>query len=117
MGKIKHHVLCINFTEGGFKSVDMKHKILALKCSWIQKLYNENFHKWKIIPVRYIHKAFGKNVSFTMYVCMYVCKYVCMYVYMYVCMCVCVCVYVCMDGFPDDDKQEILELKFFSVFC
>ena len=59
--KVKHDALCNNFNEGGLKSVDIKHKISALKCSSIQKLYNENFHEWKLIPLRYIHKAFGKN--------------------------------------------------------
>ena len=62
--KIKHHTLCNNFTEGGLKSVDIKHKILSLKCSWIQRLYHENFHEWKLIPLRYIHKAFGKKIKF-----------------------------------------------------
>ena len=28
--KIKHDTLCNNFTEGGLKSVDIKHKISAL---------------------------------------------------------------------------------------
>ena len=34
--RIKHDTLCNNFTEGGLKSVDIKHKISQLKCSWIQ---------------------------------------------------------------------------------
>ena len=53
-----------NFTEGDLKSIDVKHKIVALRCSWIQRLYNENFHEWKLVPLRYIRKAFGKNVKF-----------------------------------------------------
>ena len=35
-------------------SVDIVHKINALKCSWIQKLYNDNFDEWRIIPLRYV---------------------------------------------------------------
>ena len=62
--KIKHDTLCNNFNEGGLKNVDIKHKFSALRCSWIQRLYNENFHEWKLIPLRYIHKAFGKNFKF-----------------------------------------------------
>ena len=58
--KIKHDTLCNNFTEGGLRSVDIKHKISALKCAWIQRLYNENFHEWKLIPLRCIHKVFDK---------------------------------------------------------
>ena len=49
------------FAEGSLKSVEIKHKILALKCSWIQRLQNKNFREWKPIPLRYIHEAFGKN--------------------------------------------------------
>ena len=62
--KIKHDTLCNNFNEGGLKNADIKHKFSALKCSWIQRLYNENFHGWKLILLRYIHKAFGKNFTF-----------------------------------------------------
>ena len=59
--KGKHDALYNNSTEGGLKSVDIKHKTLALKCSLIQKLYNENFYEWKTIPLRYIHKGLGTN--------------------------------------------------------
>ena len=31
--------------------------------------------------------------------------------------CMYVCMYVCMYEFPDDNKQEILELKLFNIFC
>ena len=50
--KIKHYTLCNNFIEGGLRSVHIKHKILALKCSWIQRVYNEIFYEWKLIPLR-----------------------------------------------------------------
>ena len=62
--QIKHDTLCNNFTEGGLESMDIKHKISALKCSWIQRPSNKNFHEWKLILLRYIHKAFGKNFKF-----------------------------------------------------
>lgn len=58
---IKHDQLCSNVTEGCLKSVDIKHEFSALKCSWIQRLYNKNFHEWKLIPVRHI---FVKNFKF-----------------------------------------------------
>ena len=57
-------ILCKNFTEGGSKSVDVKHKILAIKCSWKQRLDSENSYEWKLIPLRYINKAFGKKFKF-----------------------------------------------------
>ena len=30
--------------------LDIKHKIASLKCSWVKRLYTENFQEWKIIP-------------------------------------------------------------------
>ena len=45
-------------------------------------------------------------------VCMY------MYVYMYVLCMHYVCIMcVCMYELPDDNKQEILQLKLFNIFC
>ena len=46
--KIKHHTLCNDYKDGDFKSVDIVHKINALKCTWIQKLYNDNFHSFEV---------------------------------------------------------------------
>ena len=48
--KIKHQTLCNDFKDEGLKNVDIEHKIESLKCSWIKRLYDENFHEWKIIP-------------------------------------------------------------------
>ena len=32
-----------------------------IKCSWIRRLYAENFHPWKVIPLYLIEIHFGKN--------------------------------------------------------
>ena len=39
--KIKHSTLCNEYKNGGLKNVDIKLKIISLKCSWIRRLYNE----------------------------------------------------------------------------
>ena len=44
--------------------MDVKYKISSSKYFWIQRLSNENLHKWILIPLRYTHKVFGKNVQF-----------------------------------------------------
>ena len=62
--KIKHDTLCNDYKDGGLKNVDIVSKINALKCSWFQRLYNDNFHEWKIIPLRYISLYLGKNFKF-----------------------------------------------------
>ena len=50
--KIKHGTICKYFQYGGLKNIDIKSKIIILQCFWVKKLYDEGFHKWKIIPWR-----------------------------------------------------------------
>lgn len=45
--------------EGGLKNVDIN-----LKCSWIKQLYNDRFHKWKLIPLQLIQSTCGTNFKF-----------------------------------------------------
>ena len=62
--KIKKETLCSDFKDGGLKSVNILHKIASLKCSWIKRLCDDNFHEWKVIPKYYINKALGYNIKF-----------------------------------------------------
>ena len=62
--KIKQSTLRNDYKNGSLKSVDIEHKMASLKCSWVKQLYTENFHDWKIIPLQYINKLFGKNFQF-----------------------------------------------------
>ena len=48
--KIKHSTLIADYSEGGYKDVDIENKIAALKIKWVTKLLDSNFHPWKIIP-------------------------------------------------------------------
>ena len=43
--KIKRNILRNDFKDGGLKNVDIEHKIASLKCSWIKRLYTENFRE------------------------------------------------------------------------
>ena len=43
--KIKHDMLCNKYTDGSLKNVDIVHKVVSLKCSWVRRLCNENFHE------------------------------------------------------------------------
>ena len=58
----KHYLLCYNYTEDGLKSVDIKHRILALRYFWIQRLYNENFRKGKLISLSCKNFKFHSNL-------------------------------------------------------
>ena len=62
--KISHKTLCNNFENGGLKHVDISSKIISLQCSWLRKLYDENFHEWKIISSHLINKYFRKLFKF-----------------------------------------------------
>ena len=44
--------------------MDISSKISDLQCSWFKKLYDQNFHEWKLIPIHFINNAFGKNFIF-----------------------------------------------------
>ena len=55
--KIKHSTLISDYCDGGLKDIDIKSKIDALHLSWIKRLYDNNFHPWKIIPHFYFKKV------------------------------------------------------------
>ena len=46
------------------KDVDVFTKVISLQCSWIKRLYDENFHEWKIIPSCFIKTIFCENFKF-----------------------------------------------------
>ena len=62
--KIKHKTLSNTFKTGGLKNVDINLKVISLQCSWVKKLYDENFHEWKVISLHLICIAFGQKFKF-----------------------------------------------------
>ena len=62
--KAKHSALCNSYENGGLKDVDILYKIISIQCSWIRRLFNENFHDWKVILLFLIKKNFGENFKF-----------------------------------------------------
>ena len=62
--KINYGTLCNDYKNGGLKSVDIFSKIVSLQCPWIRRLYDENVHPWKVIPLYLIEMHFGKNFKF-----------------------------------------------------
>ena len=46
--KIKHLTLSnsFSFKDSGLKDIDVLTKVISLHCSWIKRLYDENFHEW-----------------------------------------------------------------------
>ena len=49
---------------GGIKNVYLKNKITSLQCSWVKRLFEDDFHDWKIISLFLIAKHLGKNFKF-----------------------------------------------------
>ena len=62
--KIKHDTLCNDYENGKLKRVNIFSKIVSLQCSSIRRLYDENFHLWKIIPLYLIRCILVKILNF-----------------------------------------------------
>ena len=54
--KIKRATLCCHYADSGLKSVDISSKIVSLQGSWVRRLFDNNFHQWKVIPLYLIQK-------------------------------------------------------------
>ena len=40
----KHCTLCNGYEMGGMKNVDLRSKITSLQCSWVKRLFKDDFH-------------------------------------------------------------------------
>ena len=38
-----------DYSERGYKSVDIKSKLISLKLIWMKKMLDDNFHMWKYL--------------------------------------------------------------------
>ena len=52
------------FETDCLKNVIINLKVISLQCSWFQKLYDENFHEWKVILLYLICNTIGQNFKF-----------------------------------------------------
>ena len=59
---IKHSSLIAEFSKGGLKDIDIPSKFKSLHLGWIKRLFDDNFHPWKNIPLHYI-KSVSYNTS------------------------------------------------------
>ena len=62
--KIKNSTLCNDYEYGGLKNVDIFSKVVSLQCSWIKRLFDNNFHQWKLIPLYLFRQYLGKKFKF-----------------------------------------------------
>ena len=56
--KIKHSTLCNGYEMDGVKNADLRNKITSMQFSWVKRLFEDDFHDWKIIPLFVISKHF-----------------------------------------------------------
>ena len=49
--KIKRSTLCNGYKKGGIKNADLRNKITSMQCSWVKRLFEDDFHDWKVIPL------------------------------------------------------------------
>ena len=49
--KIKHDMLCMDYSKGGLKKCDIVSKVQSLKLSWVSHLYDGSKHAWKRLPI------------------------------------------------------------------
>ena len=62
--KIEQCTLCNSNENGDLKDVDIFYKIISLQCSWIRRIFDNNFHDWKVIALFLIKKKFEENFKF-----------------------------------------------------
>ena len=61
--KIKHDTFCKNYENGSLKNHDIMYKVVSLRSSCI-RLYGNNSHYWKVIPLHMITQKLVKKFLF-----------------------------------------------------
>ena len=61
---VKHSALIGGYSKGGLKDVDIRSKFKSLHLNWITRLYDRNFHPWKLIPLYFLNSASSNTILF-----------------------------------------------------
>jgi hypothetical protein len=64
--KVKRNTLIGDFEKGGLKIIDIESYFISLKASWVSRLTDSKFSKWKLIPLKYLN-VFGKKKAYVLY--------------------------------------------------
>ena len=62
--KIKHNILCNGYKKEAIQNVGLRNKIPGMQCSWVKRLFADDFHDWKVIPLLLIGKHLVENFMF-----------------------------------------------------
>ena len=53
---MKHGTFCNGPENGGMKNVYSRNKITSIQCSLVERLFEDDFHDWKVTPLFLIGK-------------------------------------------------------------
>ena len=56
MPKVKHETLRKFLKFRGLKNVDTFEETVSFQCSWVHKLFDYNFHDWKVVAFYSVKK-------------------------------------------------------------
>ena len=54
---IKHLTLINDYPQGGLKDIDISAKFKSLHINWLTRLFDENYHPWKQIPLYFLKRV------------------------------------------------------------
>ena len=55
---VKHLSLIRDYSNGGLRDIDIPSKFRSLHLNWLNRLFDENYHPWKQVPLYYFNRAF-----------------------------------------------------------
>ena len=61
---IKHSTLIGDDSKGGLKDIDILSRFKSLHLFWLKRLFGENYHPWKLIPLHYINIVSSDTLVF-----------------------------------------------------
>ena len=56
--------LCNGYEKGGMKNVDLRNKVTSMQCSWVKRVFEDDFLDRKVTTLLLIDKHLGKNFKF-----------------------------------------------------
>ena len=62
--KLKTVFFAMAMKKGDIKNVDLRNKTTSIQCSWVKRLFEDDFHEWKVITLFLIGKHLRKNFKF-----------------------------------------------------
>ena len=60
--KIKHSLLIGKYKDGGLRDVDIPSRFKSLKVSCIRRLFDDNFHPWKLFAKHFLRLIGEKHI-------------------------------------------------------